>query len=86
MPIIKSAIKRVKVAEKKRKRNLITKNRYKSLVKEFIGLIDNGKKAEATTLYPTVQKSIDMAAKKNVLHKNTAARMNSRLSKMISTK
>ena len=83
MPIIKSAIKRVRQQEKRRQRNLITKDRYKALVKEFTTLIENGKKAEAAKMYPTVQKAIDMAAKKNLLHDNTAGRKKSQLAKMI---
>lgn len=83
MPIIKSAIKRVRVAESKRKKNLIVRNNYKGLIKEFVSLVEGGKKKEALALFPTMQKAIDMAAKKNILHKNTAARKKSSLSKMV---
>lgn len=85
MPIIKSAIKRVRVASRKRKTNLITANRYKALVKEFKALVDSGKQAEATKLYPQVQKAIDFAAKKNLIHKNRASRQKSSLAKMLGT-
>lgn len=83
MPIIKSAIKRVRQQEKRRQRNLITIRKYRTLVKEFTLLVEEGKKDEAIKLYPTVQKSIDMAAKKNILHKNNAGRKKSQLAKMI---
>ena len=83
MPIIKSAIKRVRVSDRKRKKNLIVSKRYKELMKEFQELVEAGKKAEATKLYPTVQKAIDLATKKNLLHKNTAGRKKSNLAKMI---
>jgi small subunit ribosomal protein S20 len=86
MPIIASAIKRVRQQEKRRKRNLVTINSYRRLIKEFTILIKEGKKAEATKLYPLVQKAIDMAAKKNILHKNNAGRKKSQLAKMISSK
>ncbi len=86
MPIIKSAIKRVRIEARRQKRNTITKNRYKELVKEFTTLVTDGKVKEATKLFPTVQKSLDMAVKKNLLHKNNVARKKSNLAKMIAEK
>jgi small subunit ribosomal protein S20 len=83
MPIIQSAIKRVRQTEKRRKRNLITKDRYRTLTKEFLSLVQADKKSEAANLFPGLQKAIDMATKKNILHKNNAARKKSRLAKMI---
>lgn len=67
MPIIKSAIKRVKQAAKRRDQNIVTKKDIKAATKAFL-------------LKPTakglaeVQSAIDTAVKKNVLEKNTAAR------------
>jgi len=86
MPIIKSAIKRVRQSEKRRQRNLTVQRKYKVLVKEFETLIDGGKTAEAQKLFPQVQKALDLAAKKNIMHKNTAARKKSRLAKLMATK
>lgn len=83
MPIIKSAIKRVRQSETRRKRNLIRKDFYKASIKQFLKLVDEGNKKEAAELFPTVQKSISMAAKNNLMHKNTAGRKTSRLAKMI---
>lgn len=83
MPIIKSAIKRVRQEATRRKRNSVVKNKYKSLTKDFLELIANGKKKEAQKLFPTLQKAIDMAAKKNQIHNRNAARKKSRLSKML---
>lgn len=83
MPIIKSAIKRVRLESRRTKRNLITKNQYKALIKDFTKLVDEKKLKEAGELFPLVQKSIDMAAKKNQLHKNNAARKKSSLAKML---
>lgn len=83
MPIIKSAIKRVRQEKRRRDRNAITKRRYKELMKQYMKLIENGQKKEAAELYPTVQKAIDMAAKKNLLHDNNAGHKKSRLAKML---
>ncbi len=86
MPIIKSAIKRVRQQKTRTARNLATKNTYKSLIKEFLKLTEEGKTAEATKLYPQVQKSIDMAVKKNLIPANRADRMKSNLSKKLAAK
>ncbi len=84
MPIIKSAIKRVRQQETRRKRNLVVINKYKVLIKEFKELVSTGKKAAAAKMFPLVQKAIDMAAKRNLIHKNNAGRKKSQLAKMIS--
>lgn len=67
MPIIKSAIKRMHQAAKRRARNVTTKRDLKAAVKAFIAEpnADNLSKAQST---------IDKAVKKNILEKNTAAR------------
>ncbi len=83
MPIIKSAKKRVRQSEKRRKRNLVISRGYKALIKEVKSLADDGKHKEARELYPQAQKAIDVADKKNILHGNTAARKKSNLVKYL---
>jgi len=83
MPIIKSAIKRVRQTATRTQRNNVVKRQFRELIKKFLELIKEKNFTEATKLYPQVQKSIDMATKKNILHKNTAARKKSQLVKMI---
>ncbi len=83
MPIIKSAIKRVRQEDRRQKRNLVVSRRYKELMKEFLKLIEEGKKKEAQALFPQLQKSIDMAAKKNLIHKRNASRKKSVLVKQL---
>jgi small subunit ribosomal protein S20 len=78
MPIIKSAKKRVKVAKKAAVRNSKTKRSLKSSLKLFGAAISNKTLKEA-------QSSIDKAAKKNVIHKNKAARLKSRAAKKAKT-
>ena len=74
MPIIKSAKKRVRVAEKATIRNVKTKRSMKTALKAF------SKKSSTDTL-KDAQSAIDKAAKKNVIHKNKAARLKSRAAK-----
>lgn len=74
MPIIKSAIKRVKQANAARERNVATKRAIKAATKAFQA------KPSSDNL-SKVQSEIDKAVKKNLLHKNTAARRKANLAK-----
>lgn len=74
MPIIKSAIKRMKQTVKRRERNVGIKRDIKSAVKAFVA------KPSAETL-AAAHSEIDTAVKKNLIHKATAARRKSNLSK-----
>jgi small subunit ribosomal protein S20 len=80
MPIIKSAKKRVKVANKAAVRNSKTKRSLRGAIKAFHAAVTGGKK-EAKELQSKAQSSIDKAAKKGVMHKNKAARKQSQLAK-----
>lgn len=75
MPIIKSAIKRMKQTQVRRDRNVATKRDMKAAVKAFLA------KPSAKTL-SAAQSEIDTAVKKNVLNKNTAARRKSALARV----
>lgn len=79
MPIIKSAKKRVKVAAKAGARNSKTKRAMREAVKAFSAAVESGKSTELSKALQQVTSAIDMAAKKNVIHKNKAARKKSRL-------
>jgi len=81
MPIIKSAKKRVRTAEKAAIRNSKTKRSLKSAVKAFHRAITGGKKADVVKSHGEAQSALDKAAKKNVMHKNKVARKKSQLSK-----
>jgi len=82
MPIIKSAQKQMRQNDTKRKRNSITKTKLKMSIKNFLSLVKE-KKEEAQKFFPQVQKIIDLAIKKNLLHKNTGARKKSQLAKLL---
>jgi ribosomal protein S20 len=74
MPIIKSAKKRVRVARKASVRNAKTKRNLKNAFKLF-AKSPSAKAASAT------QSTIGKAAKKRVIHKNKAARLQSQAAK-----
>lgn len=75
MPIIKSAIKRMKQTQARRARNVAVKRDLKSAVKAFVA------KPSAKAL-AAAQSEIDTAVKKNILNKNTAARRKSSLARI----
>ena len=82
MPNIKSAIKRVKVNEKKNLRNRIVKSKVKTAMKKFDAeLAENP--ANAGAQYSATTSAIDKAVAKGIVHKNTANRKKSRLAKQM---
>ncbi len=82
MPNIKSAIKRVKVSEKKNLRNRIVKSKVKTAMKKFDAeLAENP--ANAGAQYSATTSAIDKAAAKGIVHKNTANRKKARLAKQM---
>ena len=79
MPVTKQAIKKVRADKRKTIINLRIKKALKRAVVTF-------RKNPSTTLLTAVFKAADKAAKKGVIHKNRAARIKSRLSKLVSSK
>jgi len=82
LPNIKSAIKRVEVTKTKTLKNTIKKSALKTAIKKCNEAIVS-KDASASTLLNSTAKTIDKAAAKNILHKNTAARRKSKLAKAL---
>jgi small subunit ribosomal protein S20 len=81
----KSALKRAKQNTIRRLRNKAVRTRVKNVVKE-VRLAANEETGEQVVTSLNQAKSvIDIAAKKGVIHKNTAARKISRLSKLANT-
>ena len=85
MPIIKSAKKRVKTAAKANVRNNRTRRDMRAAIKALNKALDGGKAAEISKLQRDAVSAIDTAAKKNVIHKNKAARVKSKLASQIKT-
>lgn len=80
MPNIKSAIKRVKVTEKKTAANKMKKSEIRTVVKKAKASIAATSADTSATIVST-QTTLDKAAAKGYIHKNTAARQKSRLTK-----
>ena len=81
MPNIKSAIKRVKVTEKKNLRNRMLKSAMRTTVKKYEAAVAGGS-ADAAMLSVTAS-AIDKAAAKGVISKNAANRKKARMAKRL---
>ncbi|HZL08292.1 MAG TPA: 30S ribosomal protein S20 [Candidatus Dormibacteraeota bacterium] len=68
MPIIKSAKKRVRTAQKAAVRNSKTKRSLRSALKAFAS-------GPSSKSHSSAQSALDKAVKKGVVHKNKAARL-----------
>ncbi|MCJ7616575.1 MAG: 30S ribosomal protein S20 [Desulfobacterales bacterium] len=79
----KSALKRATQSEIRRLRNKSTKTRIKKVTKEVRLSLNEDSSEMTLKKLNTAQSLIDKAAKKGVIHKKTAARKISRLSKLV---
>ena len=72
----KSSIKRIRQEEKRRLHNRYYAKTMRNAVKKLRAVTD---KNEAIALFPNVQKILDKLAKRNIIHKNKAANLKSKL-------
>lgn len=79
MPIIKSAKKKLRQDKKRTQQNLEVKKTVKAEILAF-------KRKPTAASLAKVFATLDIAAKKNVFHPNKAARLKSRLSKLLGKK
>ena len=83
MANIKSAKKRVIVAQKRADRNKAVKSKVKTYVKKVTAAIEANDKDAAKTALSAAISEINKAGSKGVYHKNTCARKVSRLTKEV---
>lgn len=83
MANIKSAKKRVLVAETRTARNKAIKSKVKTYTKKVEQAIADNNKEAATAALLEATREISKAASKGVYHKNNAARKISRLAKAV---
>jgi len=81
----KSAEKRARQNEKRRVRNKAVKTRIKHVTKEVRKASGEASKEAAMAKLKAAQSIVDKALKKGVIHKKTAARKVSRLSRLVNT-
>lgn len=90
MANIKSAVKRVKIAERNRLRNKAYTSAVKTLIKKYFAAVDEYAANPNPELMQQAQarmaetySKIDKAVKKGILHANNGARKKSRLAKAL---
>lgn len=81
MANIKSAQKRIKVTAIKTAANKGIKTEIKTYIKRFEAAVEGNNFDEAKELLNLVDKKLKRAAQKNIVHKNTASRKVSKLTK-----
>ncbi len=81
MPNIKSAKKRVLIAEVRKNRNMAAKSKMKTQLKKFAAAVEDGNKSAAQRELLASVSVLDKNAAKGVIHKNAAARKKSNLYK-----
>jgi small subunit ribosomal protein S20 len=75
----KSAAKQARAAVRRRTRNRVQISTVRTSEKKIRALAKAGKADEAVKLLPKFQSEIDRAAKKGVVHRNTASRHKARV-------
>lgn len=82
MPILKSALKRMRSDKKRRARNQSLLSDLKTRIKKFESMASHKKtKKELGPALNLLVSKIDKAASKGVIHKNKASRLISRLTR-----
>ena len=76
----KSALKRIRQTKKRNEHNRYYAKTMRNAVRKLRAMTD---KDEAVKLYPSVQKMLDKLAKRNIIHKNKASNLKSKLAKHI---
>lgn len=75
----KSAIKRIRSSERKRRINQVHRSRARTYVKNTRRLIASGELQDAEVMAQRALSALDRAAQKGIIHRNNAARRKSRL-------
>jgi small subunit ribosomal protein S20 len=83
MPIIKSAKRALKQSERRRVHNLRQKRDLLGAIREYRKAVEGGDEQGAREKLPTIYKKLDKAAKVNLIKKNRASRLKSRLTKKL---
>jgi small subunit ribosomal protein S20 len=82
MANIKSAKKRIRNSEAKRDRNRYQHKSTRTAIKNLRLAKD---KKEAQELLPKITQMVDKLAKKNIIHKNKASNLKSKLTRFVTT-
>lgn len=80
---VKSALKRIRVSEKRRLHNIMIKSRLRTAIRRFNESLTANEPEQVRTCLKSAFSVIDKAATKGVIHKNKAARKKAQLSRQL---
>ncbi|MEO1614796.1 MAG: 30S ribosomal protein S20 [Planctomycetota bacterium] len=83
MPNTASAKKRLRQNAKRRQHNRTLRSRMRTQIRRVREAVEAGDSGTAQSEFRIATKRLDQAVAKNLIHKNTAARSKSRLSKLV---
>ncbi|MHC5010544.1 MAG: 30S ribosomal protein S20 [Planctomycetota bacterium] len=83
MPNTESAKKRLRQTAKRTANNKTLRSAMRTFEKRILERVEAGDKAGAEAMLPDVYQHLDKAAKKRIIHPNTAANHKSRIAKKI---
>jgi len=83
MPNTKSAKKRLRQDDAQKARNLAVKRAMRTQLRKIRDAVKSGDVELATTEFRITAKKLDRAGARNIIHRNAAARIKSRLSARI---
>ena len=83
MPIKHAALKQIRKDCKRHERNQALRSELRTITKRLLTLLSAKKSAEAGALLRVVAKKYDHAASRHIIHRNTAARYKSRLTRRV---
>lgn len=83
MPLLKSAIKRMRQSERRRVRNQITRTRIKNISRKVLEAVQAKNATKAKEALVEAQSVMGKASKRHLVHWKTAARKISRLSQKV---
>ncbi len=83
MPNIRQQEKRVRTAERERLENLRYRSTVKTLTKRLEAAADQGDEAVVAAEHLQLVRTIDKAAARGALHKNTAARKKAQAARLL---
>jgi small subunit ribosomal protein S20 len=84
MPNIQQQIKRVRIAERERDENLRYRSTVKTLTRRLEAAAEDGDKTTVAAEHLLLVRTIDKAASRGAIHKNTAARKKARAARLAS--
>ena len=85
LPNIKSSERSVKTDAERRARNFAVKSTIRTVSRKVVESVTAGNSDEAKAILVKASRTIDKAAAKGVVHKNSAARKKSRLARKLNT-